>query len=97
MRPFRPIFTVRTLMLAVAVAASSSAWSGRWSDFKHRAALHAGQAFQERWVARSAGMTREAVDLQGRKAEWHDEMRRRYEVAAWIPWPYPPAEPPRPD
>jgi hypothetical protein len=81
-----PTFELWRLMLAVGFVAFAIAWSSRWSDCTYRAALHATLATTERRA--SSGE---------RRAQWHDEMRRRCERARWLPWPFGPSEPPRPD
>ncbi len=91
--PNRPTLTLRGMTLSVAVIAGSMAWSGHWSDCKHQAVLHAVAASEVRREARSGGMTL----ALWREVEWHEEMRRRFERAAWAPWPFPPGEPPRPE
>ena len=94
--PSRPPLTVsiRLLMLAVAVVAISIRWSAHWFDCRQRAALHASLA------GRTLAVQPEPTDPSGARrdleAEWHEEMRRRFEQAAWLPWPFPPSEPPRP-
>ena len=91
--PPRPTFSLRMMMLAIATIAASMAWSGHWSDCKHQAVLHAVAASEGRRQARSGGMS----VIQWREVEWHEEMRRRFEWAAWSPWPFPPSEPARPE
>lgn len=94
----RPRATVRGLMMAVAFVALAIAWSSHFSDCKHQAALHATLASTMRHVfaGEGRGITAQSVDRQLRKAQWHEEMSRRFERAAWLPWPFDPPEPPRP-
>jgi hypothetical protein len=93
----RPRFSVRWLMMAVAFMALMIAWSSRWSDCKHQAALHATLAAERRFLVGGMNLTDLARDRQRRKAEWHEEMSRRFERAKWLPWPFSPSEPPRPE
>ncbi len=95
--PPHPTLTLRGLILAVAAIAGAMAWSGHWSDCKHQAVLHAVAASEARREASAGGLTDLALARQIRKVEWHEEMRRRLEWAAWSPWPFPPSEPPRPN
>ena len=88
-----PTLTLRGLMVAVAIIAWSMAWSGHWSDCKHQAVLHAVAASEVRREALAYGVT----VARWREMEWHEELSRRFEWAAWSPWPFPPSEPPRPD
>ncbi len=83
------------LMLAVAFVALAIAWSSRWTDYRYRAAFHATLAAQHRDFAGVRSMTAWARDRQRRKAEWHEEMGRRFDRAAWLPWPFEPSEPPK--
>jgi hypothetical protein len=92
-----PRFSVRWLMMAVAFVALMIAWSSRWSDCKYRAAVHATLAAERRFFVAQRGRTDRARDRQRREAEWHEEMSRRFERAKWIPWPFGPTEPPRPE
>ena len=92
----RPRPSVRGMMMAVAFVALAIAWSAHYSDCKYRAAMHAGMASQHRVFAGAASLTDWARDHQRRKAEWHEEMSRRFERAKWLPWPSGPSEPPGP-
>jgi hypothetical protein len=82
------------LMLAVAFVAASMSWSAHWSDCKFQAVLHATLANAERQSR--TGLTQSELVHKRRVVEWHEEMCRRFERAAWLPWPGTPAEPPRP-
>ena len=95
--PIRPPMTVsiRLLMLAVAVVALSIRWSEHWIDCRHQAALHAGLAIS-RSPVKGVDTTDPANVRRALEVRWHEEMRRRFEQAAWLPWPFPPSEPPRP-
>ncbi len=90
----RSTVTLRMLAVAVAFVAASIGWSAHWSDCKYQAVLHATLAGVERKPR--PGDTREEQDQKQRNAQWHDEMRRRFERSAWLPWPGSTAEPPRP-
>ena len=94
--PSRPPLTVsiRLLMLAVAVVAISMRWSAYWFDCRQRAAMHAGLAAGRALTGDPA--TDPVRVRRALEAEWHEEMRRRFERAAWLPWPFPSPEPPRP-
>jgi hypothetical protein len=91
MRRPAPTLSIRMLMLAVAIVAASMSWSAHWSDCKYQAVLHATLA--------AAGRQEDRVGQASpnRRAEWREEMSRRFERAAWLPWPFPPSEPPRPE
>jgi hypothetical protein len=80
----RSTFSLRTLLIGVSFVAGSIGWSANWSDCKHQAVLHAALASVEERAHKY------------QKAEWHQEMRRRYERAAWLPWPGSTSEPPQP-
>ncbi len=82
------------MAFAVAFVAGAIGWSIHWSECKYQAAYHETLANAER-----QGRPGESISTQTRKhqnAEWHDEMRRRFERSAWLPWPGSTAEPPRP-
>ena len=89
-----PAVSIRMLMVAVAVVALSIRWSAHWFDFKHQAALHASLASER--IA-SVGETGTADRAGARRAKWHEEMSRRFERAAWLPWSYAPSESTRPE
>ena len=93
--PPRPPLTVsiRLLMVAVAVVAISMRWSAHWFDCKQQAAIHASLA--GRPFVGQAAATNPTGPRRTLEEEWHEEMSRRFERAAWLPWPFPP-EPPRP-
>ncbi len=86
--------SLRVLILSVAFVACAIGWSAHWSDCKYQAVFHA-------TLANAEGRPRpgDSSEEQARKrqnARWHDEMRQRYERAAWLPWPGATAEPSRP-
>lgn len=91
-----PTVSIRLLMLAVAVVAVSIRWSAHWIDCKHQAAFHAALAEDRQVFSGMTEMAAWARNRQALKTRWHEEMRRRFERAAWLPWPFPPSEPPRP-
>jgi hypothetical protein len=90
----RPTFTIRILVFAVAFVAVSIGWSAHWSDCKYQAVLHATLANSER--QQRPGESLEDQTRKQRNAQWHEEMRRKFDRAAWLPWPGSTAEPPRP-
>ena len=59
--------------------------------------VHATLAAERRWSVRGTSLTAPARDHQRREAEWHEEMSRRFERAKWLPWPFGPYEPARPE
>jgi hypothetical protein len=87
-------FSLRIMVIAVAVVTLSIAWSAHWSDCKFQAVLHATLANAER--QQRGGSTEGEIVRKRRVVEWHEEMCRRFERAAWLPWPGSPSEPPRP-
>jgi hypothetical protein len=86
--------SIRMILMAVAVVASSITWSANWSDCKYQAVLHATLANAEK--QQRTGLTEGDIANKRRVVEWHEEMCRRFERAAWLPWPGCTSEPPRP-
>jgi hypothetical protein len=82
------------LMVMVAVVAISMRWSAHWFDCKQKAAIHASLA--GRTLMGQTAATSQTGLHRTPEEEWHEEMSRRFERAAWLPWPFPPTEPPRP-
>ncbi|WP_435008520.1 hypothetical protein P12x_005727 [Tundrisphaera lichenicola] len=95
MRSHRKQIGIRWLMTGVAFVALAIAWASRWSEYRYRAAFHAGVAADHRWFAKVPS-TELARRRHRDKAEWHETMRRRLELASWFPWPFGPTQPPWP-
>jgi hypothetical protein len=79
MRLPRVRFTMRTMMVAVAVVAVLMVWSYDWSARRDRC-----YEIASRHASLSAEYRRNAKGDQGmfRIADWHDYMRRTFEEAA---------------
>jgi hypothetical protein len=88
------MMSLRMLILTVVVVAVSMSWSAHWTDCKFQAVLHATLANAER--QQRGGSTAGEIARKRRVIEWHEEMQRRFERAAWLPYPGATAEPPRP-
>jgi hypothetical protein len=95
MRP--PRFRVRTLMVAVAVAAlvlGGLELRGRKARFRAQAAYHS-----RRWSGLSLVKPTPPARTRSRErhAVYHDEMRRKYDWAARSPWLPVAPDPPGPE
>ena len=90
----RSPYSIRLLMLCVAFVAGSMGWSAHWSECKYRAVYHETLANAERQT--KPGTSLEERTRKQQNAQWHEEMRRRFERSAWLPWPGDTAEAPRP-
>jgi hypothetical protein len=110
MRLPRPRFTLRGLIVAVAVLAVAFAAQRRWAYYRRMAAYHAQEAARIRhdgvFVYSSgpgmksdswwAARFREAITERDRAAEIHARMSRRYAHAAFHPWEMVAPDPPPP-
>jgi hypothetical protein len=103
MRLWRPRWSVRWLMLAVALVASALGGE-RW----HRRAMARRDEYRIRAIVFTALEEIDKGEFEGcvrggripepdlRKAEYHAAMRRKYEEAAAFPWFPVPPDPPEP-
>ena len=92
MRLPRVRFTVRRLMVAVAVAAIALGWQRRWAYCREMAEHH-----HIRSYCCVKSPDKDVNERMERRAGYHARMERKYRIAAWLfLLPIPP-DPPEPE